>query len=181
MEQQTHGSDPLQPHSLDDLKAVLKDTLEARGSLGQIKARIRAEIFSALDDHSVPKPKLSNENLIINELIREYLEYNGYRHAHSVFLAESGQPLKAPFHREFLAKELRVQEDPRFSHVPLLYGIVASLQGGSGDGGDLASQRQRSQKDDAETDKLSQRHSADNVAYIHSPGGFEPSPVVFRK
>jgi hypothetical protein len=34
----------------------------------------------------VPKPKLSNENLIINELIREYFEYNGYRHALSVFL-----------------------------------------------------------------------------------------------
>jgi hypothetical protein len=29
---------------------VLKDTLAARGSLDQIKARIRAEIFAALDD-----------------------------------------------------------------------------------------------------------------------------------
>lgn len=32
------------------LYIVLKDTLEARGSLNQIKARIRAEIFAALDD-----------------------------------------------------------------------------------------------------------------------------------
>ena len=54
---------------------VLKDTLENRGVLGQVKARIRAEIFAALDDNSLPPPKLSNENLIINELIREYLEY----------------------------------------------------------------------------------------------------------
>lgn len=38
----------------------------------------------------VPKPKLSNENLIINELIREYFEYNGYRHALSVFLPGTG-------------------------------------------------------------------------------------------
>ncbi|KAF1772163.1 G-protein beta WD-40 repeat [Phytophthora cactorum] len=67
--------------TLSDLKEVLKDTLAARGSLDQIKARIRAEIFAALDDQDVPKPKLSNENLIINELIREYFEYNGYRHA----------------------------------------------------------------------------------------------------
>jgi len=89
---------------------VLKDTLQARGSLDQIRARVRSEIFAALDDQvgvpicptvrrytkthrpsceaeqTVPKPKLSNENLIINELIREYLEYNGYRHALSVFL-----------------------------------------------------------------------------------------------
>lgn len=37
-------------------------------------------------EQTVPKPKLSNENLVINELIREYFEYNGYRHALSVFL-----------------------------------------------------------------------------------------------
>ncbi|KAF1334834.1 Lish domain-containing protein fopnl, partial [Globisporangium splendens] len=92
--------------NLSDLKDVLKDTLEARGSLNQIKARIRAEIFAALDDQDVPKPKLSNENLIINELVREYLEYNGYRHALSVFLPESGQPTEKPFHRGFLAAEL---------------------------------------------------------------------------
>lgn len=29
---------------------MLKETLDARGSLSQIKARIRAEIFAALDD-----------------------------------------------------------------------------------------------------------------------------------
>ncbi|OWZ18739.1 hypothetical protein PHMEG_0007127 [Phytophthora megakarya] len=107
---------------------VLKETLAARGSLDQIKARIRAEIFAALDDHDVPKPKLSNENLIINELIREYFEYNGYRHALSVFLPESGQPAEKPFDRQFLSSELNVVEDPRFTHVPLLYSIVASLQ-----------------------------------------------------
>ena len=75
---------------LEDLRDVLKDTLENRGVLGQVKARIRAEIFAALDDNSLPPPKLSNENLIINELIREYLEYNNYRQSLSVFLPELG-------------------------------------------------------------------------------------------
>ncbi len=32
------------------------------------------------------KPELSNENLVINELIREYLVFNGYRETASVFL-----------------------------------------------------------------------------------------------
>ena len=32
--------------SLEDLKSVLKETLEQRGVLGDIKARIRAEIFT---------------------------------------------------------------------------------------------------------------------------------------
>ncbi|XP_040976040.1 centrosomal protein 20 isoform X3 [Aquila chrysaetos chrysaetos] len=70
-----------------ELKAVLKDTLEKRGALGQIKARIRAEVFNALDDQSEPRPPLSHENLLINELIREYLEYNKYKYAASVLTA----------------------------------------------------------------------------------------------
>nr|CCA23819.1 PREDICTED: similar to predicted protein putative [Albugo laibachii Nc14] len=114
--------------SLSELKEVLKDTLESRGALGQIKARIRAEIFSALDDQSIPKPELSNENLILNELIREYLEYNGYRHALSVFLPESGQPLEKPFPRSFISSELGVRDDAQFTQVPLLYNILLILQ-----------------------------------------------------
>jgi hypothetical protein len=39
-------------------RAALKETLEARGSLGQIKARIRAEIFAALDDEVIPRLSL---------------------------------------------------------------------------------------------------------------------------
>ncbi len=65
--------------SLEDLKSVLKETLEQKGVLNDIRARIRAEVFTALDaDSSAGKPKLSNENMIINEMIREYLEYNRY-------------------------------------------------------------------------------------------------------
>ena len=66
---------------------MVKDTLENRGVLGQIKARLRAEVFSALDDQSEPRPALSNENLLINELIREYLEYNSYKYSSSVLQA----------------------------------------------------------------------------------------------
>ncbi|XP_064009959.1 centrosomal protein 20 isoform X9 [Pogoniulus pusillus] len=93
-----------------ELKAVLKDTLEKRGALGQIKARIRAEVFNALDDQSVPRPALSHENLLINELIREYLDYNKYKYTASVLTSEAGQP-EVPLDREFLAKELNIVED----------------------------------------------------------------------
>lgn len=66
---------------------VIKDTLDNRGVLGQIKARIRAEVFNALDDQSETKPPLSNENMIINELIREYLEFNRYKYTSSVLVS----------------------------------------------------------------------------------------------
>ncbi|NXG80696.1 FOPNL protein, partial [Baryphthengus martii] len=109
---------------------VLRDTLEKRGALGQIKARIRAEVFNALDDQSVPRPQLSHENLLINELIREYLEYNKYKYTASVLTSESGQP-EVPLDREFLAKELNVVEDTNGKSVPLLYGIISHfLHGG---------------------------------------------------
>ncbi|XP_054848214.1 centrosomal protein 20 [Eublepharis macularius] len=112
--------------TITELKAVLKDTLEKRGTLGQIKARIRAEVFNALDDQSEARPPLSHENLLINELIREYLVFNKYKYAASVLTAESGQP-EVPLDRDFLVHELNVVEDPNSRSVPLLYGIVAQL------------------------------------------------------
>ena len=59
--------------TINELKDVLKETLENKGVLQEIKAKIRAEIFNTLSENSTSKPALSNENLIINELIREYL------------------------------------------------------------------------------------------------------------
>ncbi|XP_056392345.1 centrosomal protein 20 isoform X3 [Hyla sarda] len=73
--------------TVSDLKAVLADTLDKRGVLGQLKARVRAEVFAALDDQSEPKPVLSHENLLINEMIREYLEFNKYKYTSSVLTA----------------------------------------------------------------------------------------------
>ncbi|XP_028634245.1 lisH domain-containing protein FOPNL isoform X2 [Grammomys surdaster] len=73
--------------TVTELKAVLKDTLEKRGVLGHLKARIRAEVFNALDDDREPRPSLSHENLLINELIREYLEFNKYKYTASVLIA----------------------------------------------------------------------------------------------
>lgn len=97
--------------NINDLKEVLKETLEERGVLTKIKARIRAEIFNSLNEQAQDKATLTNDNLVINELIREYLEYNNYNHALSVFIPESGQPLIPPFKREQLTKKLKLVED----------------------------------------------------------------------
>ncbi|KAK5609537.1 Centrosomal protein 20 [Crenichthys baileyi] len=110
--------------TVSELKNAVRETLESRGVLGQLKARIRAEVFSALDEHRGARPSLSHENLLINELIREYLEFNKYRNTASVLTAESGQP-ETPLDRQFLATELRVSEDASSKTVPLLYGLVS--------------------------------------------------------
>ncbi|KAI1896048.1 hypothetical protein AGOR_G00090790 [Albula goreensis] len=121
--------------TIAELKAALKETLEARGVLGQLKARIRAEVFNALDDKSETRPALSHENLLINELIREYLEFNNYRYTASVLVAESGQP-EVPLDRQFMTNELNVVEDPSSRSVPLLYGLLSHFLKSSGEKGD---------------------------------------------
>ena len=108
--------------SLEDLKSVLRETLEQRGALNDIKARIRAEIFTALDADSVGRPRISNENMIINELIREYLEYNKYYSAASVLATESGQPANPAFDREYIRKKLQIPG--KSGELPMLYEII---------------------------------------------------------
>ncbi|XP_061843806.1 centrosomal protein 20 [Nerophis lumbriciformis] len=117
--------------NITELKCAVRDTLESRGVLGQLKARIQAEVFGALDDQREQRPPLSHENLLINELIREYLEFNKYRYTASVLISESGQP-QVPLDRPFLASELGVAEDMSSKSVPLLYGLVSHFRN-SGD------------------------------------------------
>ena len=88
---------------------------------------MRQSIFEAIESDDKPQPKLSNENLIINELIREYLIYNNYLHTASVFQAETGQP-KDKLGREFIANHLNIIENNSSKQIPLLYSIIFGLQ-----------------------------------------------------
>ncbi|XP_059902602.1 lisH domain-containing protein FOPNL [Gadus macrocephalus] len=120
--------------TIGELKSAVRDTLESRGVLNQLKARIRAEVFSALEDGSEPRPPLSHHNLLINQLVGDYLEFNQYRYAASVLKAESGQP-EVPLDRQFLANQLKVVEDVGSKSVPLLYGLVSHFLNSGGENG----------------------------------------------
>ncbi|XP_035215474.1 centrosomal protein 20-like [Stegodyphus dumicola] len=113
-----------------DLKDALKEALSKSGALSEIRARLRAEVFSVLQDENEPPPPLSNENLMINELIREYLIYNGYLFTESVLVAESGQP-QFQLESEFLKDWLRVKSTKGAEELPLLYGLIASIKEGT--------------------------------------------------
>ena len=96
----------------------------------EVKAKIRAEIFTALDSEAAGKPQLSNENMIINEMIREYLEYNKYYNSASVLVTETGQPAEPPFDREYLHRKFGISSSSK-SHkpgVPLLYELIFGLK-----------------------------------------------------
>jgi lisH domain-containing protein FOPNL len=109
--------------SVEELKNALKETLEQRGVLNQIKAIMRQEIYEAIESDDSPKPQLSKENLIINELIKDYLNYNNLSHTSSVFQSETGQP-KDEYDRNSLSKELNIIENEANKQQPLLYSIL---------------------------------------------------------
>lgn len=71
--------------------------------------QVRAEVFHTLEGpkEGTRPATLSNESLLINELVREYLTYSGYHNALSVFMAESGQPQDRALDRAFIRDEVK--------------------------------------------------------------------------
>ena len=63
--------------------------------------------------------------MIINALIKEYLDYNNYLHTASVFQAESGQP---KLDRNFITSQLNIIETNQSQQVPLLYSLIFGMQ-----------------------------------------------------
>ena len=113
--------------SIEELKTSLKETMIKRGILNKIKAEMRQEIYEALDNDDNPKPKLTRENFIINELIKEYFNYNDYNYSSKVFQSETGQ-IKNNLNRNELAKELNIIEGENNTNKPLLYSIFSCLK-----------------------------------------------------
>ena len=113
--------------SVDKLKSSLKETLINRGILNEIKAHMRQEIFNILDnDNDInQRPKLTRENIIINELIKEYFIFNGYNFSSKVLQSEVGQ---SNFNRNNIIKELNIIENENNKNKPLLYTILSGLK-----------------------------------------------------
>ncbi|CAM9393021.1 unnamed protein product, partial [Discosporangium mesarthrocarpum] len=128
---QSDAKDEGETGTLEELEGAVKETLDHNGVLGKIKAQIRAAVYDVLQGPSdgVLHPPMANDNLLINELIRDYMVYNRYDNALSVFLAESGQPNDRALDRTFLRDELGVTEDRTATEkMPLLYGIIDMLK-----------------------------------------------------
>ncbi|KAI8930263.1 hypothetical protein BC831DRAFT_508450 [Entophlyctis helioformis] len=105
-----------------ELKDALRENLAARGVLARFEAAMRAEVFKALDADAQPPPPATRETALVNELIREYLRYNGYGHSLSVFSAEAGLPKDIP-EREYISQELSIHPKLYQPQLPLLYGL----------------------------------------------------------
>ncbi|EPY28108.1 lisH domain-containing protein C16orf63 [Strigomonas culicis] len=120
----------------ESLKSAMRESLEANGTIDQVKAELRAAIFQSLAETTTTDPTNNHlnsssasqitppvppENMIINELIREYLAFNGLEHSLAVFQLESRTPGQ-PVPRAVLTHELNLLGAP--AGVPLLYAML---------------------------------------------------------
>ena len=114
--------------SMEKLKSSLKESLINKGILNEIKAHMRQEIYNILDnDNDInQKPKLTKENIIINELIKEYFNFNGYKFSSNVLQSEVGQTNN--LNRNDIIRELNIIENENNKNKPILYNILSGLQ-----------------------------------------------------
>lgn len=72
-------------------RTAIRTSLEADGELGQIKAEMRTKVMKLLEgSHRSSRsklPKSPQEVLILNELIREYLDWMGYKYTSTVLVS----------------------------------------------------------------------------------------------
>ncbi|KAK9173349.1 LIS1 homology motif containing protein [Cryptosporidium meleagridis] len=123
-------------HSLEELRSAVKSELEKKGVLSEVRARLMAEILYSLteenDENNDQENYISDENLILNSLIYDYLVYNGYQSTGKVLLKESKMRSDSTERSEYgngrqilsteeLKSILRVEEK---NDLPILYSLI---------------------------------------------------------
>lgn len=116
------------------LESVVTDRLRERGVLHKIQGQIRQEVLAALKeerdhpDFAAARPDFSSgDNFVVNELIREYLTWNGLHQTAAALSLESGHP-QQNLDRQSLEDNLGVRSGANAAKVPLLYSVVAAVR-----------------------------------------------------
>ena len=97
--------------------------------MSEMRARMRSEVFSVMEDQEERRRAMPPENAVINELIREYLTYNDYGHTLNVFVPEAALPA-APLDRAYIAQQAQLPPgdpaDASPAQLPLLYSLFTN-------------------------------------------------------
>lgn len=105
MSTNTAGAQPLrQQDEISTLKSMVSDVLSKKGVLNRLKAELRANIFTVLQEKQAEHEQLKAENIrltkvkqtregkLILDMITEFLEYFDLQQTNSVYSAEAGLP-----------------------------------------------------------------------------------------
>mmetsp|Transcript_8861 Transcript_8861/g.24048 ORF Transcript_8861/g.24048 Transcript_8861/m.24048 type:complete len:149 (+) Transcript_8861:178-624(+) len=145
--------------SLEDLTSLLKKALDEKGSLGEIRARIRSEVFQVLEGDVPGRPAPAPETTLLIELIRDFLDFHGYKHTSQVLLSESGHS-KEKLDSDLLAHEAFRGKVVRDSDMPVLYSMLEYTR----------SARREEEKSDSSERSQERRVASKN----------EPSAIIFN-
>lgn len=70
---------------------AVRESLKADGNLDRIKAEMRTEVIKLLDcsskENKSKTVEPSHDIVFLNELVREYLDWMGYKYSSTVFIA----------------------------------------------------------------------------------------------
>ncbi|KAK0086596.1 hypothetical protein PV325_002905 [Microctonus aethiopoides] len=115
-----------------DLINAVRDSLEADGGLSRIKAQMRTEVMKIMDgsapSDNTTSPHSPCDILILNELIREYFDWIGYKYTLSVLTSECELGRQPIFDRTFLAQNLGISENETTKKLPLLFCLMKSFK-----------------------------------------------------
>ena len=108
---------------------AVKESLAERGVLNKLSGEIRTEVLQILKNEEKSDPERqvlkTTENFVINELIKEYLDWNNLTQTRTVLVLETGHPNES-LSRSQLEEALNVQTGANAQQVPLLYSLVAA-------------------------------------------------------
>ncbi|XP_034952600.1 lisH domain-containing protein FOPNL [Chelonus insularis] len=113
-----------------DLINAVRDSLETDGELRRIKAEVRKKIMNLLDSspsNRIKHSNLSHNVLLVNELIREYLDWIGYKYTLSVLTSESDLK-NHPLDRTTLSEALGIDDGEKTKQLPLLFCVIQTLK-----------------------------------------------------
>ena len=120
------------PNANEQLTKALQETLERSGTLDDVRSRLRATILRCMTEclpnaSSTPPPEVPPpiENVLINEMIIEYLSFNGYGQSLAVFAAES-HPGGAVLGDAFIRNDVGLSRSTL--SLPMLYEIVEAAK-----------------------------------------------------
>jgi lisH domain-containing protein FOPNL len=119
----------------DMLAFALRETLERNGALDDIKTEIRMIVIrcinqclpSSTNGEAPTLPSQPIENVLINEMVAEYLSFNGYVTTLSMFVAECQTSESDRLGEYFIRAELGL-ERPNEGGLALLYEIVEAMR-----------------------------------------------------
>ena len=107
----------------NELHATIMETLKDSGAYNKLQAEVYQKIFTVMNENPATRPEPPIENVIINALIQDYLEFNKYDYSKHVLQAEHGNDKETnSLRRQDVAEKLNIQGD--FQSRPILYAMI---------------------------------------------------------